>query len=142
MGAVEADVADHLALHEVQQSSSDPVVATAAWDGGSSTFSVPARTTAVFVAKRAVEDQIELLIDDIEMLLDAGVLNAGQGNALTVKLTNVLAKLDKGKDKAAANQVAAFINQVEDFVDDSILTPEQGAALIVATQDIIAYLTA
>ena len=130
------------ALHEVQQSSSDPVVATAAWDGGSSTFSVPARTTAVFVAKRAAEDQIELLIDDIEMLLDAGVLNPGQGNALTVKLTNVLAKLDKGQDNAAANQVAAFINQVEDFVDDSILTPEQGAALITAAQDIIAYLTA
>jgi hypothetical protein len=130
------------ALHQVQQSSSDPVVATAAWDSGSSTFAVPARTTAVFVAKRAAEDQIELLIDDIEMLLDAGVLNAGQGNALTVKLTNVIAKLDKGQDNAAANQVAAFINQVEDYVADSILTPEQGAALIAAAEDIIAYLTA
>jgi hypothetical protein len=28
------------------------------------------------VAKRAAEDQIELLIEDIEMLLDAGVLIA------------------------------------------------------------------
>jgi pullulanase len=44
------------ALHEVQQASSDPVVATSAWDGGTSTFSVPARTTAVFVSMRATQN--------------------------------------------------------------------------------------
>jgi pullulanase-type alpha-1,6-glucosidase len=129
------------ALHDVQQSSSDPVVATAAWDIGTSTFSVPARTTAVFVDKRSAEDQIGLVIDDIDALVDAGVLNAGQGNALTVKLENVLAKLEKGQTTTAVNQLAAFINQVEDFVAEGILTPEQGAALITAVEDIIDFLT-
>ncbi|NDJ84635.1 MAG: pullulanase-type alpha-1,6-glucosidase [Chloroflexi bacterium] len=37
-------------LHPVQVSSSDPVVQTASYDAASGTFSVPARTTAVFVA--------------------------------------------------------------------------------------------
>ena len=130
------------ALHEAQQASSDPVVLTSSWDDGTATFSVPARTTAVFVAKRAAEDQIELVIDDVAALVDTGVLNSGQGNALTVKLENALAKLARGQIKAVINQLNAFINQVEDFVADGILTPEQGAALILAVEDIIFYLTA
>jgi pullulanase-type alpha-1,6-glucosidase len=130
------------ALHEVQQASSDPVVMTSSWDGDTSTFSVPPRTTAVFVAKRSVADQIDLLIDYIENLVDDGVLNGGQGNALIVKLLNALDKFEKDQTKAAANQLEAFINQVEDFVADGILTPEQGAALIAAAEDIIGTLPA
>jgi pullulanase/glycogen debranching enzyme len=130
------------ALHEVQQASSDPVVMTSSWDGDSATFSVPPRTTAVFVAKRSVADQIDLLIDYIESLVDDGVLNGGQGNALIVKLLNALDKFEKDQTKAAANQLEAFINQVEDFVADGILTPEQGAALIAAAEDIIGTLPA
>jgi len=43
-------------LHEVQQASSDPVVRTSSWDAGTATFSMPARTTSVFVARRAAKD--------------------------------------------------------------------------------------
>jgi len=43
-------------LHEVQQASSDPVVRTSSWDAGTATFAMPARTTSVFVARRAVKD--------------------------------------------------------------------------------------
>jgi pullulanase-type alpha-1,6-glucosidase len=125
------------ALHEVQQASSDPVVGSSSWDGDTSTFSVPPRTTAVFVAKRSVADQTDLLVEEIEALVDAGVLNGGQGNALISKLLNALAKFENGQTNAAANQLEAFINQVEDFVADGILTAEQGAALIAAAEDII-----
>jgi hypothetical protein len=92
----------------------------------------------VFVAKRSVADQAGLLIEQIEDLVDAGVLNAGQGSALIVKLQNAVAKFAKGNGKAAVNQLQAFINQVEDFVADGILTAAQGATLIMAAQDIIA----
>lgn len=44
------------ALHEVQQLSSDPVVRTSFWNGDATSFSVPARTTSVFVARRAGKD--------------------------------------------------------------------------------------
>lgn len=39
-----------LALHPVQLSSSDPITASSAFDAATGTFTVPARTTAVFVA--------------------------------------------------------------------------------------------
>jgi pullulanase len=129
------------ALHEVQQASSDPVVTASAWNSVTSTFSVPARTSAVFVAKRAVEDQIDLVIDDIDALVGNGVLNIGQGNALTVKLVNALNNLAESRAKAAANQMEAFINQVEDFVAEGILTPGQGTSLIAAVENIINGLT-
>jgi len=129
-------------LHEVQQASADPVVVTSTWDGDTSTFAVPERTTAVFVSLRSAEDQIDLVIEDIAELVAVGVLNSGQGNALTVKLENTLAKIARGLTNAATNQLNAFINQVEDFVADGILTPEQGAALIAAVQDIIDTLLA
>ena len=125
------------ALHEVQEASSDPVVTTAAWDGAADSFMVPARTAAVFVAKRAPEDQIGLLIEDVEALVDAGVLNGGQGNALISKLENVIEKIEKSQTAAALAQLNAFINQVMSFVDEGILTPLQGAALIAAAQDVI-----
>jgi pullulanase-type alpha-1,6-glucosidase len=125
------------ALHEVQQSSADPVVGSSSWSDATSTFSLPARTTAVFVAKRSVGDQIDLLIEAIEALVDAGVLNSGQGNALMSKLLNALAKFENGQENAASNQLEAFINQVEDFVADGVLSAGQGAALIAAAEDIL-----
>ena len=39
-------------LHPIQQASVDPVVRTAAFDSGSGTFSMPGRTTAIFVLKK------------------------------------------------------------------------------------------
>jgi len=78
------------------------------------------------------EAEIYELIDDVQMLMDNGVLNDGQGNALISKLENVLEKLEKGHTSAAANQLGAFINQVEDFVYEGILTTNQGDMLIKA----------
>jgi predicted extracellular nuclease len=76
------------------------------------------------------EQEINELIDAVQALVDEGMLNGGQGNALISKLENVLAKMAKGNFNAAANQLNAFINQVEDFVNEGILTAEQGDALI------------
>jgi hypothetical protein len=89
------------------------------------------------VAGRSTEDPILLLFDNIAALVDAGALNEGQGNALTVKLLNALDKIARDQNLAAVNQVSAFINQVEDFVVENILTPEQGAALITAAEDFL-----
>ena len=118
------------ALHEEQQASLDPVVATASFDAATTTFSVPPRTTAVFVAQRPVGEQLELLIGDVEDLVANGVLNGGQGNALTVKLASAIRSDERGRPNAATGQVGAFINQIEAFVGAGILTAEQGALLI------------
>jgi predicted extracellular nuclease len=76
------------------------------------------------------EQQINELIDMVQLLVDDGALNDGQGNALISKLENVLDKLARGNTNAAANQLGAFINQVEDFIDEGVLTAEQGNPLI------------
>jgi predicted extracellular nuclease len=76
------------------------------------------------------EAEIHELIGDVQKLLDDGVLNGGQANALTTKLEHALGKLADGKPGVAANQLGAFINQVEDFVNEGILTADKGEALI------------
>jgi pullulanase len=45
-------------LHPVQRSSHDPVVRTASYDRATGTFSVPARTAAVFWAMRPLLHQV------------------------------------------------------------------------------------
>ena len=54
--AAPAVVGIDFTLHQVQQASSDPVVRTSSWGSDTATFSVPARTTSVFVARRAAKD--------------------------------------------------------------------------------------
>ncbi len=87
------------------------------------------------------EAEIRELINDVQKLLDDGVLNDGQANALTSKLENVLDKLANGNSNAAANQLGAFINQVEDFVIEGILTTDQGDLLIKAATLLVEVLS-
>jgi hypothetical protein len=77
------------------------------------------------------------LIDEIEALVAAGILNEGQANALIVKLENVIENLDKDKPKVALNNLNAFINQVQDFINEGVLTLEEGQPFIEATEAII-----
>lgn len=97
----------------------------------------------VFVAKLVLtpSGQIEDLIEAVEELVEAGVLNQGQGNALIVKLEAALDQLDHCNVKAAANQLQAFVDQVNGFIDAGILTVEQGQPLLEAAQAIINKLT-
>ena len=56
---------------------------------------------------------IEDILEDVENLIDRGVLNQGQGNALIAKLKTAEKMLNKGNTTAACNQLQAFINQVQ-----------------------------
>jgi hypothetical protein len=42
-------------LHRVQRTGADPVVKAASFDAGTGTFSLPARTAAVFVVRKAAD---------------------------------------------------------------------------------------
>ncbi|HEX5733161.1 MAG TPA: right-handed parallel beta-helix repeat-containing protein [Blastocatellia bacterium] len=80
---------------------------------------------------------IQALIGNIESLVAQGVLNHGQGNALTSKLRAALQQLERGNTRAAANQINAFINQVDALVRSRRLSPQQGQALIDAAMNIL-----
>jgi pullulanase len=127
-----------LALHPVFAHSADPVVRTSGFEPATGTFSVPARTAAVFLAWRPVAEQLELLIDDVEALVAQGSLNAGQGHALEVKLRQALRKYEAGATNAALGSLRAFVHQVEGFIARGVLTAEEGEPLLRAASEVMA----
>jgi hypothetical protein len=78
-----------------------------------------------------------LLVDEVETLVAAGVLNKGQGNALVAKLEAAIKKLQEGDVNAAANQLQAFINQVNALINGGVLSLAQGEALIDSADAVI-----
>jgi len=131
-----------LALHLVQTDSADQLVQSSAFDAGTGTFMVPGRTTAVFVSYESLEDLIGDLKDQIQDLVDQGVLNHGQGNALTKKLDNALKNWQSGKTKTAINNLKAFINQVNNGFSGKVLPEETAAQLVMDAKIIIAAIEA
>ena len=83
---------------------------------------------AVFVPEPA--EVAGLLTDALDGLVASEALNAGQGQALRTKLEHVLARIEEGKTKPAANQLRAFIHQVEDLVAEGVLLVAEGDHLI------------
>ena len=75
-------------------------------------------------------DFLNNLISHIEILVEEGYLNQGNGNALISKIRAAIKSLDKDNAKAANGQLNAFINQVEAFVKKGKLTSDQGEELI------------
>ena len=105
------------------------MVRTSTFDVSAGGFQIPARTTAVFQAKRPVDEQLLLVIRDVEALVDEGVLNQGNGNALNAKLRAAIASWARGRDNAAVNQLGAFLNQLAAFERTGKLTAEQAGGL-------------
>ncbi len=87
-----------------------------------------------------LNDMIISLIEDVEQLVDDGLLNKGQGNALIVKLEHALERLADDRLKDAINALDAFSNQLDAFVRGGVLTPESGQDLSDQVNDIIELL--
>ncbi|HYK01587.1 MAG TPA: pullulanase-type alpha-1,6-glucosidase [Thermoanaerobaculia bacterium] len=112
-----------LTLHPVQAAGSDATVKTSAFANG--TFTVPARTTAVFVSRRPLDQQVALLKNDVTI------------HSLLAKLNAAIARIQDGNLHAAENQLHAFINQVQSLVSDGTIPAATGAALIAEANAII-----
>lgn len=76
------------------------------------------------------------LIGDIQNLVNAGILNQGQGNSLIVKLQHALVHLAKDNPRNACNLIRAFSNQVNSLVEESVLSPEDGGPLLDSVNEI------
>jgi hypothetical protein len=86
------------------------------------------------------EAAIQDLVDQVAALKGAGVLNNGQANALTTKLTGALAKLAQGNTTAAVDRLTSFTTQVADLVATGVIPAADGQALIGLAQLVIAAL--
>jgi pullulanase/glycogen debranching enzyme len=126
-----------LLLHLVQVVSEDDVVKTASFDAESGTFTVPGRTSAVFVLEVPPQEHLGHLIAEIEALVGAGRLNKGQGNALITKLEQAIKHLDREDPETALDVLNAFQNQVLAYVNGGVLTLEEGQGLLDAANAII-----
>jgi hypothetical protein len=82
------------------------------------------------------EEIIGNLISYIEELINQGVLNAGQGNSLIVKLDQALKQLEKAKTKQAIKAINAFINEVNSLYMEGVL-PEETANQLVEDAEFI-----
>ena len=78
----------------------------------------------------SAEGQIQGIIEDITGLVEDSVLNKGQGNALIVKLENILEQLDSSKPQVACNLLEAFTTQVQSYIDEQVLPFEIGQLLL------------
>lgn len=83
------------------------------------------------------------IIDAIDALNVAGVLNDGQTNALVKKLEHAIRSLTLRPDQpTACNQLQAFVNQVNAFLHAGILTPAQADTLLGGPLGILAIMAA
>ena len=83
------------------------------------------------------------IIDAINNLQAAGVLNKGQANSLIVKLQHAIDSLTTKPDQpTACNQLQAFVNEVNAYVKAGILTPAQAAQLLGGPLGILAIMAA
>lgn len=83
------------------------------------------------------QDGTELVINDIQDLIDMGLVSSGNGNALISKLDSAIQALDAGNITSGVNKLNSFINQVNALINSGALTLAEGQALIDAAQAII-----
>ncbi|TFH34806.1 MAG: T9SS type A sorting domain-containing protein, partial [Bacteroidia bacterium] len=84
------------------------------------------------------ENAIRNLIINIQNMLNSGLINKGNANALITKLNNALKMIDKGQTKTAINILNAFSNQVE-VLSKSGDIPQQRADAIIYANDAIIF---
>jgi len=73
---------------------------------------------------------IDTLVSNVQALVDNGVLNNGQVNALLIKLQDAIEHISDGQPNTAMNDLQAFINEVNDYIGENILTSAEGQQLI------------
>lgn len=108
---------------------------------GTSDSNVATVTITVKPAPLSPVQATQNLDNQVQNLVNQGVLDKGNSNALSVKLQAAIEKINQGNNKAAINQLQAFINQVEAFIKVGRLSQADGQQLIAAANKIINQLT-
>jgi len=82
------------------------------------------------------------VINTIQGLQAAGVLNKGQANSLIVKLQHAIDSLNTKTDKTACNQLQAFVNEVNAYLQSGKLTPAEADSILGGPLGILAIMAA
>ena len=117
----------NFALHPLQAASVDPVVQSSSFDSATSSFTVPGRTTAVFILYEAPENMINDLIDQVETLRDDGNIRWRHARVLLRQLNVVLRRFNRDHPKLAIIRMNVFVHQVNAFENAGILFHDTAA---------------
>jgi hypothetical protein len=93
--------------------------------------------TSEFSRAVAAQSTTQYVATGVTSLVSSGILNQGQGNGLTVKLTAAQKQISGGNNKAAINQLQAFINMIDGLLAEGILSEEDADSLLSATELLI-----
>jgi hypothetical protein len=86
---------------------------------------------------------LQLVINQVNNLHSAGVLNHGQAHSLIVKLRHAIDNLNHRPGKpTACNQMSAFVHEVKAYVAAGILTPAQAGTLLGGPLGVLAIMAA
>jgi hypothetical protein len=139
------------------------VLGTGTLDGGAATFTAPklsaethtitaaysgntdfleSTSAAVIQTVSSARQRVALLAGQVGGLVSHGVLNAGNGNALTAKLNAAAASFDRGDTTAAVNQLNAFINQLIALLNSKKLSAAQAQPLLDAAYQAVVLIQA
>jgi len=89
------------------------------------------------VTSSVTSGYLQDLIGTIEQMLNDGILDKGNANALIVKINNAIKSVDKGNITASDGQLNAFINETEEFIDTGIIPVTEGQELINSAENAI-----
>jgi hypothetical protein len=121
--------------------SGQAMITTAALPAGTHTITASFTGDGAFLASTSAaltqtvlsaQQEIALLCNQVDALVNSGVLNSGNGNALCVKLNAAINSLNAIPPNitAAVNQLNAFNNQVTVFQKTEKLTSAQAQTLV------------
>ena len=124
----------------MQAESADPVVRSASFNDTTGVFTVPGRTSAVFLQARPVQDQIDLLQHDVQALLENGDLERTEARYLQEMLSQLEKMLEKGNNAAAETFIQNFIRRVEQLQRRGRLSDEHAEDLLASAEAILSSL--
>jgi len=97
---------------------------------------------AVFkLSVQTPQQATQAVINSVNTLFFAGVLNGGQDNSLVTQLQHAITMMNAGKNAGAIGNLQSFISEVNDLLSSGVLLPSQAAPLINAAQTVIARLS-
>jgi hypothetical protein len=108
-------------------------------DGATNSDATPATFGWSVSSDLTPKQKIQNIIDQIQNLVNQGVLSKGQGNSFIVKLDAAIKSLDKGDTKTTTNQLKAFTNEASALIKSKGLSA-QLQPLINQANSIIAQL--
>ena len=84
----------------------------------------------------SAQEATESIINEINNLVSARILNQKQGDALIKELASIY-QLDRDNAGAVVNRLQAFIDNVNSLINSGVLSPDMGRSMVDTVNEVI-----